>query len=253
MRKPYIYGNWKMNLDIQGSRDLITSILSIKIDYNSVDIGVAPDFCSLSTVAQLVREMDNPISVAAQNIAVEEKGAFTGEVSAGMIVSAKADTVIIGHSERRAIFGETDDMINKKVLTALRNKLNVILCVGETLEERESGVAVDRVLYQVGMGLRDVSMDRMSHVTLAYEPVWAIGTGKTATPADAEEIHAKIRQQVSKLFGPVVSEKVRILYGGSVKPENISALMLRENIDGALVGGASLDAGSFSKLVNFQS
>ena len=251
MRKPYIYGNWKMNLDLSESYDLIGSLLSVKIDYTKVDVGVAPDFCSLSKVAETVRDMGSSISVAAQNISVEEKGAFTGEVSAAMITSTGADSVIIGHSERRAIYGETDTLINAKVKTALRNKLNVILCVGETLDEREAGVAADCVTYQVGMGLNGVAVDRISSVTLAYEPVWAIGTGKTATPADAEEIHAKIRTHLGKLYGPVIADKVRILYGGSVKPDNCSALMMRENIDGALVGGASLDAVSFGKLINF--
>lgn len=251
MRKPYIYGNWKMNLDSNESKDLISSLLSVKIDFGKVDVGVAPDFCSLYKVSETVKSMGYPISVGAQNISVEEKGAFTGEVSATMVASTGADTVIIGHSERRTIYGETDEVINAKVKTALRNRLDVILCVGETLEEREGGVAAERVVYQVGLGLQGVSMDRMDKITLAYEPVWAIGTGKTATPADAEEIHEKIRNHLSKMYGPVVANKVRILYGGSVKPDNISALMMRENIDGALVGGASLDAGSFAKLVNF--
>jgi triosephosphate isomerase len=253
MRKPLIYGNWKMNLDIPASRDLAGSLLSVKIDYNKVDVGVAPDFCSIYKVAQVIKDMGYPISVGAQNIAAEEKGAFTGEVSAAMAVSAGADTAIVGHSERRMLFGETDDMINAKVLTALRNRMDVILCVGETLAEREAGVAIEKVLYQVGRGLNGVTMDRAVNVTLAYEPVWAIGTGKTATPADAEEVHAKIRELLGRLYGPVVSDKIRILYGGSVKPDNISALMMRENIDGALVGGASLDVASFAKLVNFNS
>ncbi|ADD69728.1 triosephosphate isomerase [Denitrovibrio acetiphilus DSM 12809] len=251
MRKPYIYGNWKMNLDMHGSSDLISSILSVKIDYTKVDVGVAPDFSSLYKVSQTIKQMGYPISVAAQNISAEEKGAFTGDVSAAMVFAAGADSTILGHSERRMIFAEGDELINQKVKTALRNNLDVILCVGETLDERESGVAADRVVYQVGMGLKDIGMDRINRVTLAYEPVWAIGTGKTATPADAEDIHGKIRTQLSKMYGPVVAEKIRILYGGSVKPDNVSALMMRENIDGALVGGASLDATSFAKLVNF--
>ncbi|MGD9807602.1 MAG: triose-phosphate isomerase [Deferribacterales bacterium] len=251
MRKPYICGNWKMNLDVKESCDLVSSILSVKIDYGKVDVGIAPDFCSLSKVTETIRQMGYPISVSAQNISAEEKGAFTGEVSAPMVASTGADSVILGHSERRTLYGETDAVINEKVKTALRNRLNVILCVGETLEERESGVAADRVTYQVGMGLRDIGMDRISNITLAYEPVWAIGTGMTATPADAEDIHAKIRMHLAKMYGPVVAEKVRILYGGSVKPDNVSALMMRENIDGALVGGASLDATSFAKLINF--
>jgi len=251
MRKPYIYGNWKMNLDMNESKDLISSLLSVKIDFGKVDVGVAPDFCSLYKVAETVNSMGYPISVGAQNISVEEKGAFTGEVSAAMVASTGADTVIIGHSERRVIYGETDEVINAKIKTALRNRLDVIFCVGETLEEREGGVAAERVVYQVGLGLQGITMDRMDKITLAYEPVWAIGTGKTATPADAEEIHGKIRDHLSKMYGPVVANKVRILYGGSVKPDNISALMMRENIDGALVGGASLDTTSFAKLVNF--
>ncbi|PLX67998.1 MAG: triose-phosphate isomerase [Denitrovibrio sp.] len=253
MRKPLIYGNWKMNLNMQESADLIASMLSIKIDYTKVDIGVAPDFCSLAKVADTIRSMGYDISVGAQNISVEEKGAFTGEVSADMVLSTGADTVIVGHSERRAIYKETNKEINAKVRAALRNNLKVILCVGESLEEREASVAKDTVLYQVGMGLHGVNMDRMNKVTIAYEPVWAIGTGKTATPADAEEIHASIRAHLSKMFGPVVANKVRILYGGSVKPDNVSALMMRENIDGALVGGASLDATTFGKLINFNS
>jgi len=251
MRKPYIYGNWKMNLNMKGSSDLIGSLLSVKIDFAKVDVGVAPDFCSLYKVASTIREMGYPISVAAQNISVEEKGAFTGEVSADMVVSTGADSVIIGHSERRTLYNETDAIINEKVRVALRNRLDVILCVGESLSERDSGVAIDRVVYQVGMGLNGISMDKMSSVTLAYEPVWAIGTGKTATPADAEAVHAKIREHLAKMYGPVVADKIRILYGGSVKPDNASALMMRENIDGALVGGASLDAASFGRLINF--
>jgi len=240
MRKPLIFGNWKMNLDGKESRELIESIMTLKMPYSNVDVGVAPDFCSLSKVADVVKASDMPISVAVQNISAEDKGAFTGEVSAAMITSAGADTVIIGHSERRTIYGETDSEINAKVKQALRYRLKVILCVGELLEER-------------GAGLADVNMDKLEKIAIAYEPVWAIGTGKSATPADAEEMHANIRKFVSKLYGPVMAEKIRIIYGGSVKPENISALMLRDNIDGALVGGASLDAAGFARLVNFNS
>jgi len=253
MRTPYIYGNWKMNLDMNSSYDLISSILSIKVDYSKVDVGVSPDFCSIYKVIDTVKAMGYPISVAAQNISDHENGAFTGEVSADMVVATGADSVIIGHSERRVLYGETDEMINKKIKNALRANLNVIFCVGETLEEREAGVAIEKVIYQVGTGLAGVTMDRMNRITLAYEPVWAIGTGKTATPADAEDVHGKIRDHIKKMYGPVVANKVRILYGGSVKPDNMSALMLRENIDGALVGGASIDATSFGKIINFNS
>lgn len=251
MRKPLIYGNWKMNLDMKQSDDLIRSLLSVKVDYRRVDVGVAPDFTSLYYVTKTIKEMGVPISVASQNISQFEKGAYTGDVSADMVKAAGADTVILGHSERRTVFGETDQIINEKVRLALRLQLDVILCVGELLEEREAGCAVEKVLYQLNMGLNEVSLDRVQNVTIAYEPVWAIGTGKTATPADAEEMHAAIRKQLAKMYGPVVANKLRILYGGSVKPDNIGALMLRENIDGALVGGASLNIGDFVKLINF--
>ena len=251
MRKPLIFGNWKMNLDMKQSDDLVRSLLGVKIDYRVVDVGVAPDFCSLASVVKTIKDMGVPISVAAQNMSAEEKGAYTGEVSADMILSTGADTVILGHSERRNLYGETDEVINLKVRQALRLKLNVILCVGELLEEREANVAVEKVLYQLSMGLNGVDTDGVQDVTLAYEPVWAIGTGKTATPADAQEMHAAIRGQLSKLYGPVIARKLRILYGGSVKPDNIGALMLREDVDGALVGGASLNAGDFVKLINF--
>jgi len=251
MRKPLIYGNWKMNLDVKQSDDLIRSLLAVKLEHNVVEVGVAPDFCSLSTVAKTVRDMGAPISVAAQNISQHEKGAFTGEVNVDMAMTAGADSVILGHSERRTIFGETDELINEKVRLALRCRLNVILCVGELLSEREAGVHIEKVLYQLGMGLKGVSTDRVGNVVVAYEPVWAIGTGKTATPADAEEMHAAIRKFLSRLYGPVVANKIRILYGGSVKPDNIGALMLRENVDGALVGGASLNADDFIKIINY--
>jgi triosephosphate isomerase len=253
MRKPLIFGNWKMNLDMKESDDLIRSLLAVKINFDQVEVGVAPDFCSLAKVAETIRDMGTPISVASQNMSSQEKGAFTGEVSPAMVLSTGADTVILGHSERRAIYKETDEEINEKVKLALRYKLNVILCVGELLEERDSRVDVEKVLYQIGMGLKGVPTDRIEKVVIAYEPVWAIGTGKTATPADAENMHAEIRKYLGKLYGPVIANKIRILYGGSVKPENISALMLRENIDGALVGGASLDPSSFAKLINFNS
>ncbi len=251
MRKPLIFGNWKMNLDVKQSDDLVRSLLSVKLDYGIVDVGVAPDFCSLSTVAKTVRDMGVPISVAGQNVSPHEKGAFTGEVNADMLLTAGADSVIIGHSERRTIFGESDELINEKVRLALRCKLHTILCVGELLAEREAGVHVEKVLYQLGMGLNGVSVDRVNSVVIAYEPVWAIGTGKTATPADAEEMHAAIRKFLSKTYGPVMANKIRILYGGSVKPDNIGALMLRENVDGALVGGASLVAEDFIKIINY--
>lgn len=250
MRKPYIYGNWKMNLDVRKSDDLIRSLLVAKQEFNRVDVGVAPDFCSISTVVRTVKDMNINMSIAAQNISDQEKGAFTGEVSADMVVSAGADTVILGHSERRTLMGETDALINKKLKLALRSKLEVILCVGESEAERDAGCAMEKVLYQVSMGLNGIGLDKVQDITLAYEPIWAIGTGKTATPADAEEMHAAIRKQLSKLYGPVMAGKLRILYGGSVKPENTSALMLRENIDGALVGGASLNAGDFIKIIN---
>ena len=249
MRKPFIAGNWKMNLDAVTGVSLVDELCKADIDYDSRDVLVAPSFTTVYPVAQAVKNNGGKIAVAAQNMYFEESGAYTGEVSSSMIKSCGAEWVILGHSERRAIFGETDADINKKVKKALADGLSVILCVGETLWEREAGAEVETVLAQTGKGLEGV--EDLSKVVIAYEPVWAIGTGKTASSADAEAMHKAIRGYVAKIRGQETADKVRILYGGSVKPENAKELLSMENIDCALVGGASLKAAQFLDIINF--
>lgn len=248
-RKPFIAGNWKMNLDAVTGVKLVDDLSSANIDYASRDVLVAPSFTTIYPVAEATKKNNSKILVAAQNMYFEESGAFTGEVSSSMIKSSGASWVILGHSERRAIFGESDADINKKVKKALADGLSVILCVGETLWEREAGAEVETVLAQTGKGLEGVS--DLSNVVIAYEPVWAIGTGKTASSNDAEAMHKAIRQYIGKIRNNDVEEKVRILYGGSVKPDNAKELLNMENIDGALVGGASLKAEQFLDIINF--
>lgn len=248
-RKPFIAGNWKMNLDVTSGVQLVKDIAAANIDYSSRDVLVAPSFTTIYPVAEAVKSSGSKILVASQNMYFEDSGAFTGEVSSSMIKSSGASWVILGHSERRAIFGETDADINKKVKKALADGLSVILCVGETLWEREAGAEEETVLAQVGKGLEGVT--DLSNVVIAYEPVWAIGTGKTASSSDAESMHKAIRNYVAKIRSKDVADKVRILYGGSVKAENAKELLSMENIDGALVGGASLKASQFLDIINF--
>ncbi len=248
-RKPLIAGNWKMNLDAASGVALAEELCSAGIDFASRDVLVAPSFTNIYPVAEAVKEGGGKIAVAAQNMYFEDSGAFTGEVSASMIKSAGASWTILGHSERRAIFGETDADINKKVKKALSEGLSVILCAGETLWEREAGAAVETVLAQVGKGLEGVK--DLKNVVVAYEPVWAIGTGRTASAADAEAMHKAIRNYVAEIRSAAAAESLRILYGGSVKPENAGELLGMDNIDGALVGGASLKAAQFLGIINF--
>lgn len=248
-RKPFIAGNWKMNLDAQAGVALAEELCAAGIDFASRDVLVAPSFTNIYPVAQAVKKGGDKIAVAAQNMFFEDSGAFTGEVSVSMIKSAGAAWTILGHSERRAIFGETDADINKKVKKALADGLSVILCVGETLWEREAGAAVETVLAQVGKGLEGIS--DLKNVVIAYEPVWAIGTGKTASATDAEAMHKAIRDYIAKIRNAAAAEAMRILYGGSVKPDNAKELLNMPDIDGALVGGASLKAAQFLSIINF--
>ena len=248
-RKPFIAGNWKMNLDAQTGVALAEELCAAGIDFASRDVLIAPSFTNIYPVAQAVKKGGDKIAVAAQNMFFEDSGAFTGEVSVSMIKSAGAAWTILGHSERRAIFGETDADINKKVKKALADGLSVILCVGETLWEREAGAAVETVLAQVGKGLEGIS--DLKNVVIAYEPVWAIGTGKTASAADAEAMHKAIRDYIAKIRNAAAAEAMRILYGGSVKPDNAKELLNMPDIDGALVGGASLKAAQFLSIINF--
>ncbi|RUM40480.1 MAG: triose-phosphate isomerase [Desulfurobacterium sp.] len=247
MRRLLIAGNWKMYKTIPEAFDLVRELKELVKDVNDRDILVCPPFTALYPV---FKELEGSnIVLGGQNMYFEEQGAFTGEISPLMLKNAGCSYVILGHSERRHIFGETDELINKKVLSAVNHGLIPILCVGELLEEREAGKTQEVVEKQVREGLKGIDED--AEFVIAYEPVWAIGTGKTATPELAEEVHFFIRQILSDMFGNEKANSVRILYGGSVKPENAAGLLNMENIDGALVGGASLKAESFAKIVKF--
>ena len=248
MRKKILAANWKMNLTHVEAESYVEAFLHEVGEVNDVDIVIIPSFTSIPTLAQASGKAPF-IRVGAQNLHWERSGAFTGEISATMLRALFVKYVIIGHSERRALFGETDEMVQKKVHTALEARLRPIMCVGESLAERESD-SVQKVLgRQVEEGLKDVSADHLSEIVLAYEPVWAIGTGRTASPAQAEEVHAFLRSLLAELFDQAAADKTRILYGGSVKPENTEDLMREPNIDGALIGGASLDPHSFARII----
>lgn len=251
MRKPVIAGNWKMNKLIGGSVELASALRESLKNSEGVTVIIAPPFTALNSVAEVIK--GSPICLCAQNLheAPAGKGAFTGEVSAEMLIDAGCSHVIVGHSERRHIFGETDSRINAKIVTAIRYGLTPIFCIGETLGEREGNETFRVIESQLNEGLKNISADDIGRVVIAYEPVWAIGTGKTASPAQAEEVHLFIRRFIAAGYGAAVAESIPIIYGGSVNEGNISELMARENIDGALVGGASLDPASFTKIVKY--
>jgi triosephosphate isomerase len=249
MRIPVIAGNWKMYKTADEAADFVREFLPLVRDPGDVEIVLAPPFPSLATVSALTR--GTKVSVASQNVHFAEEGAYTGEVSPRMVRDSGAAYAIVGHSERRQLFAETDELVNRKVRAVLAAGLVPILCLGETLAERESGRTIEVVERQIHAGLAEVPPSVAGKILVAYEPVWAIGTGKTATPGQAQEVHAFLRGTLEKVWGDAAGNSVRILYGGSVKPENISELMGREDIDGALVGGASLAAGSFAKIVKF--
>lgn len=250
-RKPLIAGNWKMNLSLHESAELVKAIAEAVAELKEVDVLVAPPFTALAAVKEAIGH--GAILLAAQNMHWELEGAFTGEISPRMVLESGCTHVILGHSERRSLFGETDDMIARKVKSALVVGLVPMVCIGETLDEREQGRTFEVVKGQLDESLkpfRDAAKMPVSTI-LAYEPVWAIGTGKTATPDQAQEVHHFIRQWIQDNFGSGAAGAVRILYGGSVKPENIGDLMSRSDIDGALVGGASLQSGSFIPIIRF--
>jgi triosephosphate isomerase len=247
-RKKLIAGNWKMNKTSADSVALVADIVTAVGRQADVDVVVCPPFTSLESVAKALN--GSTVKLGAQNMHPEAGGAFTGEISAPMLRALFATHVILGHSERRAYFGETDAFINKKVLAALKNQLKPILCVGETLAEREAGSTLKVVQTQLEGGLEGVSMEQAATLVVAYEPVWAIGTGKVATTEQAQEVHAFIRGLLTNLFTGPVAEKIRILYGGSMKPANAPELLAQKDIDGGLIGGASLEARSFVDLVN---
>src|SRR3990167_5907609 len=245
-RKKLLAGNWKMFKTVG---DALALVRKLKISVGQVrdrEVAVCPPFTSLKSVSEILS--DTQIRLGAQNMHYEKEGAFTGEISPDMLADLGVVYVILGHSERRHVFGEPDDLIAKKVQSAFPRDLKPILCVGETLDQRQGGQTRSVVLGQMEAGVRLLSADQAKFLTVAYEPVWAIGTGHTATPRQAQEVHEVIRGFLQKRFGPV-SEEIRILYGGSVKPENIDELMAERDIDGALVGGASLTAESFSRIV----
>ncbi len=247
VRKPIIAGNWKMNKTGKETVALINTLKELVVGVENVDIVVAPPFTEIRIVTELVKNTN--IQVGAQNMYFESSGAYTGEISPLMIKDSGCRWVIIGHSERRQYFGCSDELVIKKLKTAVREKLIPIVCIGETLQERESNKTYDILKVQLSQGLKNLSLPEQEVLTIAYEPVWAIGTGKTATPLQAEEVHSFIRTTLCDMFGKEISQSTRILYGGSVKSENVKELMAKDNIDGALVGGASLEAESFAGIV----
>ena len=248
MRKLFIAGNWKMNKNVKESVSLAKSLINRLKDVQDKDVVVCPAFTALSQVYEEVK--DSNVKVGAQNMSFEDEGAYTGEISPRMLKDF-CEYVILGHSERRQYFGEDDEIVNKKVKKALEHGLKPILCIGETLEERDGDKTFDIIESQLKKSLKNMDKNDMKKIIIAYEPIWAIGTGKTATPEQAEDVHVFIRKVIKKSYGDEIASELRILYGGSVKPDNVKTLMEKEDIDGALVGGASLDAESFSGIVDF--
>jgi triosephosphate isomerase len=249
-RRPVLAGNWKMYKTAAQGAELASAVRKGVGDVlASREVVVAPPFTSIAAVAGALR--GSAIGLAAQNMHHEAEGAFTGEVSPAMLRDAGCSHVILGHSERRQLFGETDEGVSRKTGSALAHGLTPVVCVGETLAEREAGRTLEVVERQTERGLRGLATHQVAALLIAYEPVWAIGTGKVATPEQAQEVHAFVRGLLARLHGAAAAEAVRILYGGSVKPDNIAALMGQPDIDGALVGGASLTADSFLKIVHY--
>ena len=248
MRKPIIAGNWKMNNTPSDTKLFINSLKQKELS-KDVEKIIATPFTSLYLASELLSDTD--IKLGAQNMYFEDRGAFTGEVSGQMLRDSDVSYVIIGHSERREIFNESDELLNKKVKAAISKELSPILCCGETLEEREASKYKEKIKNQITKDLEGISEKDLDKLVVAYEPIWAIGTGKTASPEDAEEMCKYIRGILEELYSKDLADKIRILYGGSVKPENIKEIMAKENIDGALVGGASLKVDSFTSLINY--
>jgi triosephosphate isomerase len=247
MRIPFIAGNWKMYKTVQEAVLYAKELRSIVKDVSNVEMVVAPPFTAIAAVAEALRNTN--VGVAAQNLHWEREGAFTGEISAGMIAEAGAEYAIIGHSERRRLFGETDATVVLKVVAAMEAGLTPIVCVGETLDERERNETFAVLDRQIKDGLNRLTAEQIAELVVAYEPVWAIGTGRNATAAQAGEAHSHIRQQLGQWFGAAAAEQCHVIYGGSVKPENIAELVREPDVDGALVGGASLDVRSFVAIV----
>ena len=247
MRTPFIAANWKMFKTVHEAVAFVKEFRSLVKDIHDVEIVVAPPFTAIHAVADAAR--NTTVGVSGQNLHWEREGAFTGEVSAGMLREAGAEYVIIGHSERRRLFGETDQTVNRKLLAALGAKLTPIVCIGETLEERERNETLAVLDRQIKVGFDSLSGEQVASLVIAYEPVWAIGTGRNATPEQAGEAHAHIRSRLRQWFGAGAGEHCHVIYGGSVKPDNIHELIMQPDVDGALVGGASLDVRAFADIV----
>ena len=248
MRQKIVAGNWKMNNDLAETEELLSQLKSGNIRESKAKVIVAPAFTNLYPAFQALRK--TPIEVAAQNMHAAEKGAYTGEISAKMLASIGVDIVILGHSERRALFNETNDVLADKVKSAIANEMTVIFCVGEELQERKNENHFKVVENQLEKGLFHTEKESWEKIVIAYEPVWAIGTGETASPEQAQEMHAHIRKTVSEKFGSEIAAEVSILYGGSVKPGNATEIFAKEDVDGGLIGGASLKADDFIAIIN---
>lgn len=248
MRRYVIAGNWKMNNDLNSSIRLISELKNALASKTlNADVVICPPFTSLETASVMIK--DSVISLGAQNMYFEESGAYTGEISPAMLLSVGCKYVIIGHSERRTIFNESNQLINKKIKAAIKFKLKPIFCIGETLSEREKNITFKVIEEQIREGLTDLSESDLENLIIAYEPVWAIGTGKNASPDQAQEVHKFIRELLTKMYSRTFSENLTIQYGGSVKPDNSKELMSQPDIDGALVGGACLKSDSFIKII----
>ena len=247
MRTPFIAGNWKMFKTVQEATFYTKELRSLVKDVNDVTVVIAPPYTAIHAVSDAARNSN--VRVSAQNMFWEREGAFTGEISVNMIKEAGAEYVIIGHSERRTLFGETDATVNRKVLAAIAGSLIPIVCIGETLEQRDRNETLDVIDRQIKGGLDSLTGDHLAALVIAYEPVWAIGTGRNATPAQAGEAHAHIRARIRQWFGAAAADRCPVIYGGSVKPDNIKDLIAQADVDGALVGGASLDVRAFHDIV----
>ncbi|NOK59674.1 MAG: triose-phosphate isomerase [Chloroflexi bacterium AL-W] len=250
MRTPLIAGNWKMHKTVAESVELVEALLSGLGNITDREVLVCPPYTALHALGSLLQ--DTPIDLGAQDVFYEDQGAYTGAISSVMLRDVGCTYTIVGHSERRQVFGEGDEIINRKLHAALGHGLRVILCVGETKDQRDAGMAEKIVTGQVQAGLVQVTPAQLANIVIAYEPVWAIGTGDTATSADAQSMHATIRQTLTSLYDEVQAQQMRIQYGGSVKPDNVDELMSQPDIDGALVGGAALKADSFLRIVQFR-
>jgi len=249
MRKPVIAGNFKMYKTINETIDYAKQFIDAVKDVTKVEIVIAPQALNILSITEVLK--DTNIQISAQNVHWEDEGAFTGENSAKTLKSIGVNWTIIGHSERREYFNESDETVNKRIKNALKNNLKVIFCIGETLQERKDNLTLTKVQRQIEKGLEGITIEQLKSIVIAYEPIWAIGTGVTATKEQAQEVHFTIRQLLTEKFGKAISENMNILYGGSVKPNNIKELMSQPDIDGALVGGASLTVDSFKQIVKY--